>query len=46
MADLSPELLENLQATIQDQAEALRALESLVSGLDERLQRMERDLGI
>lgn len=35
-----------LQDTIRDQAETIRNLESMLSDMDDRLQRLERDLGV
>ena len=38
--------IDELKATIREQAETIRALESLLTGLDDRLQKLERDLGV
>lgn len=38
--------LAGLQTTINEQAETIRGLESVIADLDDRLQRLERDLGI
>lgn len=45
----SPEtdsILSSLKDTVHEQAETIRGLESLISDLDDRLQRLERDLGV
>jgi uncharacterized protein YceH (UPF0502 family) len=45
-APAAVEQLENLQSTIADQAETIRNLQSLINDLEDRLQRLERDLGV
>ncbi|MEZ6127611.1 MAG: DUF480 domain-containing protein [Planctomycetaceae bacterium] len=38
--------VENLERKLQEQAELIRGLNSLISDMDDRLQRLERDLGV
>lgn len=45
-ADLSATVIDQLQTTIHEQADTIRNLESLISDLDDRLQRLERELGV
>lgn len=45
-ASISEEALERLQAAFQEQTELVRELQSLISDMNERLQRLERDLGV
>lgn len=40
------EKLGQLHTTIKEQAETIRGLESVIADLDDRLQRLERDLGV
>jgi len=40
------DMLETLEMQIQEQAELIRGLSSLISDMDDRLQRLERDLGV
>lgn len=43
---VSAEALERLQAAFQEQSELVRDLQSLIADMNERLQRLERDLGV
>lgn len=43
---MAEQQLQNLQNTIAEQAETIRGLQSVISELDDRLQRLERDLGV
>lgn len=38
--------VEQLQATVKEQADLIRSLESVIMDLDDRLQKLERDLGV
>ena len=38
--------INNMAAAVKEQAETIRGLESLISDLDDRLQKLERDLGV
>lgn len=46
VSPVSDEAIQELRATIQEQASVIHGLESLLSELDERLQKLERDLGV
>ena len=39
-------LLEQLETTVKEQSETIRGLQTLITELDDRLQRLERDLGV
>ncbi len=43
---ISAEQIESLRTMIAQQADTINGLESVISELDERLQRLERDLGV
>ncbi len=43
---ISNTLLDQLESTVKEQSETIRGLQSLISELDDRLQRLERDLGV
>lgn len=45
-ASISEQALERLQAALNEQTELVRDLQSLITNMDERLQRLERDLGV
>ena len=40
------QLLTQLAATLKEQSEVIRGLESIITDLDDRLQKLERDLGV
>ena len=46
LPDAALSALEALQATVEEQAELIRSMETLLLNMDERLQKLERDLGV
>lgn len=43
---VSESVIEELRGTIREQAEVIQGMESLLTQLDDRLQKLERDLGV
>ena len=46
VSDAAVKAIDQLRSTVQEQAELIRDMETLMSDMDDRLQKLERDLGV
>lgn len=46
ISDAAVKAIDQLRSTVQEQAELIRDMEKLMSDMDDRLQKLERDLGV